>query len=154
MIPFIRLLSKLAALPSHNNVVGKWKTILCGRIMHTGSAAPSGCVGIMRAGKGFVLPLRTPSTAEGTAGMFSCYPCWRADRRARIGAHTSQTAYVFCCCCCCCCCSRHSLFQKKILVCVDSWCRALLNWFENSIKTNMSLTRLCVWARELFFDVK
>lgn len=96
MIPFIHPLSKLAALLSHNNVAGKWKTILCGRIMHTRSAALSRCVEIMRAGKGFVLPLRTPITADGTAGIFSCYPCWRADRRAHRGSDMSQTAGSLC----------------------------------------------------------
>lgn len=92
MIPFIRPSSKLAALPSDNNVAGKWKTILCGRIMDARSAALSRCVEIMRAGKGFVLPLRTPITADATAGIFSCYPCWRADRRAHRGSGMSQTA--------------------------------------------------------------
>lgn len=37
---------------------------------------------IMRVGKGFVLPRRTPVAADGAAGIFSCCRCWRADRRA------------------------------------------------------------------------
>lgn len=42
--------------------------------------------------KGFVLPLRTPSAADSPAGIFSCCPCWRADRRAHTGSDESQTA--------------------------------------------------------------
>lgn len=46
----------------------------------------------MRVGKGFVLPLRTPIAADRAAGIFSCCPCWRADRRAHRGSDMSQTA--------------------------------------------------------------
>lgn len=41
-------------------------------------------VEIMRVEKGFVLPLRTLSAADGAAGIFSCRRCWRADRRAHM----------------------------------------------------------------------
>lgn len=43
---------------------------------------------IMRVGKGFVLPLRTPIAADRAAGIFSCCPCWCADRRAQRAAPT------------------------------------------------------------------
>lgn len=49
----------------------------------------------MRVEKGFVLPLRTPSAADKAAGIFSCCPCWRADRRAHTGSDMSQTASSF-----------------------------------------------------------
>lgn len=45
--------------------------------------------------KGFVLPLRTPSAADKAAGIFSCCPCWRADRRAHTGSDMSQIAGSF-----------------------------------------------------------
>lgn len=41
-------------------------------------------VEIMRVEKGFVLPLKTLSAADGAAGIFSCRRCWRADRRAHM----------------------------------------------------------------------
>lgn len=50
---------------------------------------------IMRVQKGFVLPLRTPSAADRAAGIFSCCPCWLADRRAHTGSGKSQTAGSF-----------------------------------------------------------
>lgn len=49
----------------------------------------------MRVEKGFVLPLRTPSAADRAAGIFSCCPCWRADRRAHTGSDVSQTVDSF-----------------------------------------------------------
>lgn len=50
---------------------------------------------IMRVEKGFVLPLRTPTAADRAAGIFSCCPCWRADRGAHTGSDVSQTAGSF-----------------------------------------------------------
>lgn len=44
---------------------------------------------IMKVEKGFVLPPRTPSAADRPAGIFSCCPCWRADRRAHRGSDVS-----------------------------------------------------------------
>lgn len=44
---------------------------------------------IMRVGKGFVLPLRTPVAADRATGIFSCSLCWCADRRAHRGSDTS-----------------------------------------------------------------
>lgn len=97
MIPFTHPLSKLAVQPSH------YKTMLlangkqsCAVASCPPGAALSCCVSIMRAGRGFVLPLRTPTAADGTAGIFSCYPCWRADRRSHRGSDRSQTAGSLC----------------------------------------------------------
>lgn len=95
MIPLEHSLAKLAALPSHFKTMCCWAT------------GPQSCrvtsctqelwlclitIEIMRVGKGFVLPLRTPIAADRAAGIFSCCPCWRADRRAHRGSDMSQTA--------------------------------------------------------------
>lgn len=94
IIPSEHSLSKLAALPSHFNTMSLAIGQQSCRVTSCTQESLLCLIAaeIMRAGKGFVLPLRTPIAADSTAGIFSCCSCWRADRRAHRGSDVRQTA--------------------------------------------------------------
>lgn len=87
-IPSVHSSSKLAVPPPHFQTMHRWPA---GHNPAGSRHAPPRMSPALRLvstqimrerEKGFVSPLRTPGAADGTPGIFSCRPCWRADRRA------------------------------------------------------------------------